>query len=514
LRWILILAAFGSTGFGPETHLHLKTRPMSLMELLGERQAGLPKRRLSSRLHILLQFQGRPQEAQVLELKSRGATIVGYVPDSGIIVAADERTPLDGIGLVSAGALGKDHKLSAELDARGTSFVVEFHPDVEAADVHALVRENGLEEHYHPDLLPHHALVYGTMEAASRLAEWDEVAYVYPAGSGLLNGTRVYSCPGPLTPYGQIGQYIAIVGDGWDGSGQGSADLGYYFGQLATRVPRPQAQAEILRALGEWSKYVQVNFQPAASPNSQRTVSILFASGAHGDPYPFDGPGNVLAHTFYPAPTNPEPIAGDMHFDDSESWAVGQDVDVFSVALHEAGHALGLGHSDKPGAVMYPYYTKVTGLTADDIAAIRQLYASRDGSAEPPASPDPPPPDPPKPPANPPANPPVNPKPPQAPDPPAVDTVAPSVKIVSPANTSVLTSSASMVFSGIASDNVGVVKVTWTDSLGNTGLASGTSRWQTAGVPLRVGSNTITIRAYDAAGNSAWRSVMVTRSKR
>jgi hypothetical protein len=69
-----------------------------------------------------------------------------------------------------------------------------------------------------------------------------------------------------------------------------------------------------------------------------------------------------------------------------------------------------------------------------------------------------------------------------------------------------------MVFSGVASDNVGVASVTWTDSLGNTGTATGTTSWKTAAIPMRLGTNTITIRAYDAAKNSGWRSVTVTRA--
>ena len=250
-----------------------------------------------------------------------------------------------------------------------------------------------------------------------------------------------------------------------------------------------------------------MSFFPAASPTAARTISILFGTGAHGDPYNFDGPGRVLAHTFYPAPPNPEPLAGDMHFDDAESWKAGQDIDVFSIALHEAGHALGLGHSDTPGAVMYPYYSKVAGLTAEDVATVRQLYATRNGSGTPADTPDPGaiPTDPTTPTT--PATPPTPPK-------PASDRVAPFLRIQSPLSGTVLTSSDSMTFSGIASDNVGVVKVTWTDSIGNTGFAAGTTIWTAAKVPLRVGTNSITIRAYDAAGNYAWRCVIVSRKQR
>jgi len=86
-----------------------------------------------------------------------------------------------------------------------------------------------------------------------------------------------------------------------------------------------------------------VTFQPGASVAAARTVVVKFASGAHGDAYPFDGPGGVLAHTFYPVPVNPETIAGDMHLDADEAWHVGSDIAIYSVALHEAGHAVVAG---------------------------------------------------------------------------------------------------------------------------------------------------------------------------
>jgi chitinase len=92
--------------------------------------------------------------------------------------------------------------------------------------------------------------------------------------------------------------------------------------------------------------------------------------------------------------------------------------------------------------------------------------------------------------------------------------VAPSLIILAPASNNVLTYDAAISMRGSAADNVGVVRVTWTDSVGNGGLASGAAWWQIGAIPLRIGTNTITIRAYDAAGNAGWRSVTITRKKR
>jgi len=68
-----------------------------------------------------------------------------------------------------------------------------------------------------------------------------------------------------------------------------------------------------------------------------------------------------------------------------------------------------------------------------------------------------------------------------------------------------------MPFSGTASDNVGVVSVTWSTNTGSSGTASGTTRWS-ATIPLLEGFNAVTIHATDAAGNTASRSVVVRRN--
>jgi len=66
-------------------------------------------------------------------------------------------------------------------------------------------------------------------------------------------------------------------------------------------------------------------------------------------------------------------------------------------------------------------------------------------------------------------------------------------------------------FHGLAADNLGVASVTWKSSTGTSGHAIGTMAWVARSIPLLYGNNVLTIRAFDAAGNSSWRSVTVVR---
>jgi hypothetical protein len=569
-----------------------------------ESRTTLPKRRAYSRSHILVQFREAPQEESIRKLLDLGALVLSYVPDYAFVISADDSISLDDLDLERVEPLRPSDKISpaftslavAEDSLATPAYVIEFHSDVDLYDLYAIMAQSGLEVRSHPDLLTNHVLAEGKIENALGLADWDEVAYVFPASPELQRGERVHACSGAITTYGQSGAYTATYGEGWDGAGKGAAQIGYYLGALASTVPRDQAQSEILRALAEWTRYAAITFAPASEANRARTISLFFARGSHGDSYAFDGSGGVLAHTYYPAPPNPEPIAGDMHFDDSENWGVGQGVDIFSVALHEAGHALGLGHSDRSSSVMYPYYKRVTALAQDDVNSVLTLYAPAPTTPATPTNP---------------TNPttPTEPETPTEPDTPAepetpvapqlviaspaggtqvttasvkvagtaqhasgittimwvnsqggsgkasgatswsatvplktgantitvtatskagttaqrtvtvtytkpstqADTVAPSLTILSPRSSNVLTTASSIAVSGTASDKVGVTEVTWSGTTGGGGVAQGTTRWSAGPIALRVGSNTITIRARDAAGNSSWRSVVVTR---
>ena len=89
------------------------------------------------------------------------------------------------------------------------------------------------------------------------------------------------------------------------------------------------------------------------------------------------------------------------------------------------------------------------------------------------------------------------------------DSVAPVLRITVPTTASTYTSDNPFVtLGGMAWDDRRVALVEWTsDRMGN-GVASGKENWL-AGVPLMAGSNTITIRAHDEAGNVSTKTIVV-----
>jgi hypothetical protein len=91
------------------------------------------------------------------------------------------------------------------------------------------------------------------------------------------------------------------------------------------------------------------------------------------------------------------------------------------------------------------------------------------------------------------------------------DNTNPVVTITGPTSNATHTATSSpLTLSGTASDNVGVTQVSWSNSRGGSGNASGTATWSAASITLQSGSNVITVTARDAAGNTSTDQITVT----
>ncbi|XP_034189072.2 matrix metalloproteinase-2 [Osmia lignaria lignaria] len=135
---------------------------------------------------------------------------------------------------------------------------------------------------------------------------------------------------------------------------------------------------ELSRALDLWARNSKLTFQEVNSDRAD--ILVYFHRRYHGDGYPFDGRGQILAHAFFPGKDR----GGDAHFDEEEIWLLQDDnnedgTSLFAVAAHEFGHSLGLAHSSVPGALMYPWYQGLSSnyeLPEDDRHGIQQMYGA------------------------------------------------------------------------------------------------------------------------------------------
>jgi hypothetical protein len=397
--------------------------------------------------------------------------VLGAVPGNALFLSAADSEQLAGLSVTWQGALAASDKIGAVEASSGSPvyFVFEFFQDADMIEARQTLSAAGVDLKENPDLRPWQLLGVATVEMAQKVASNDALLYIFPASPELIGGQPAIACGSAVREDGLAAAIAAGVGDGWDGEGKGAASLTYSFGPLTRKLPEATVRETVLRALAEWRKYARLTFTETPRRNGERNIDIFFGSGAHGDSYPFDGRGGVLAHTFYPAPPNSEPIAGDMHLDDEESWDGA--MDLYSVVLHELGHALGLGHSGDATSVMYPFYRKVTGLAQDDIASIQLLYAAQTDSL-----------------------------------PPAVDRLAIAVDGVPNATTA-----ATVALSGKATGGADPVSIAWTTDAGAMGAGRGGRDWSILAVPLNAGSNRINITATSGTGERSTQTVTVER---
>lgn len=166
-----------------------------------------------------------------------------------------------------------------------------------------------------------------------------------------------------------------IIGSG----GWQKRRITYFIANWSPKVGEDKVAEGMRKAFDLWSKYSNLKFYRVFDPDAD--IIVAFGSGYHGDRFPFDGPGSVLAHAFYPYEMYA--FGGDIHFDDDENWKenathLSEGVDFTSVAIHELGHSLGLAHSPVFSSIMFPYYKgpiESRDLNYDDVMAMYELYS-------------------------------------------------------------------------------------------------------------------------------------------
>lgn len=174
-----------------------------------------------------------------------------------------------------------------------------------------------------------------------------------------------------VVPEGASGYVIAGK---WDES-----EVTYSFYNCPSTLDCAQAHQSVREALETWDAVSGVTLDEVSSPGD---IDIAWAGEIAADDFVIDGPGGYLGYTFFPYFWLGQ-LAGDITLDDSELWVLGtpeneDQIHLFTVALHESGHALGLDHTDNPDALMWPIYVGPRGLHQDDIDGIQALYGPPD----------------------------------------------------------------------------------------------------------------------------------------
>ncbi|XP_030610488.1 matrix metalloproteinase-17 [Archocentrus centrarchus] len=180
----------------------------------------------------------------------------------------------------------------------------------------------------------------------------------------------------------------ALSGLKWDKTALTWSVHSYPNPSTSPRLDNSLVETLLTHAFKAWSDVAPLNFRQLQRDSSGATakgdIRVSFDRMFHDDGYPFDGQGGTLAHAFFPGTLD---ISGDTHFDDDEIWSYAGDsrsTDLFTVAVHEFGHALGLSHSSSDLSIMKPYYQGPVGdisrfkLAMDDRLAIQQLYGVKD----------------------------------------------------------------------------------------------------------------------------------------
>lgn len=155
---------------------------------------------------------------------------------------------------------------------------------------------------------------------------------------------------------------------GWSAADRAAVEITW---SLDESVAPPRAVSEIRRAM----QHAQTHLVGPLRESDHGMIRFRFGPSNHDCPYPFRS--WELAHAWGPGMGR---YSGEAHLRSDIDWS---QYDLYTIALHEAGHALGMPHrvddrAEHDGAVMWPVYRgALAGFSWSDVEEIRALYLWR-----------------------------------------------------------------------------------------------------------------------------------------
>lgn len=190
----------------------------------------------------------------------------------------------------------------------------------------------------------------------------------------------VFNVGNPVTKWGAAGlgtgatvTYAFMTGPVQDTQ---NIDGGWTNTPIADFMP-DGAEDEIRRAFDAWAAVANINFVEVT--DGGEAFGVLNANSADLRIGGHDlNSADVAGHAFFPPGPGANGVPGDIHFDTQDTWTInGVGTDVFLIALHEIGHAIGLDHVNVAGQIMQPIVPNQPGLGSGDILGAQYLYGIR-----------------------------------------------------------------------------------------------------------------------------------------
>lgn len=324
------------------------------------------------------------------ELTSKNVNVLNFVNNSTLYVSFNSNLALQSLtNFISFEELNVDYKIQKQVNSfihstskAKMSILIYLPSNFHQMDTDRFIIDNKINVIVNNSLPPFIIAAELDKESLENIAKDKLVSWITEAPSSIKTNKPFHLCLGANTNYGYKAEFATnIISDekflaqnqGWDGAGQNCHDLRYHFKNGTPDISGNDERIAVIDAINTWQKYVSVNFTEITTSGQPNCIDISWEPISHGD---VDFGPTTLAHAFY----NPN---GDIHFNETKTWKLSQStgvgIDLYSIALHELGHSLGLDHSSLSQAVMYAYYdgTAYTGLNQDDIDGIRSIYQYR-----------------------------------------------------------------------------------------------------------------------------------------